>query len=208
MANEKRLGEFDRLYRRVEGEILNGEPAFAAAVATIPLSDEALDSLSEAPVFIDLVHHEIHEGNTFQAWAYTGTVASSGSLDLVISTTGTAKGVHLTYEVSAGGDADVLFYEGITGTFVTAATVVNMNRISVNTSPVVCFVYPTVTVTGLLLNTSLLPGGTGSDTSAGGSARFGSEWILKTNTRYLIRSRNISASNQPMSIVAQWYQLD
>ena len=32
MAKEKRLGEFDRLYRRVEGEMLNGEPAFAAAV--------------------------------------------------------------------------------------------------------------------------------------------------------------------------------
>lgn len=194
---DKKIGKFDQLYREI-----SGEAAYSAAISIYP-SDE----LSNAGIGIDLPHHEVHEGNTFQSWVYTGTVANNGTLDLVIITTGTAKVAHFTWIVNAGGDTLTLFYEGVSGTFSSAAPKFNLNRSSANVSPIATFQYPAITWTGTLLNTSLIPGGNGG-AAPGGTARVETEWLLAPNKRYLLRAQNLAGTAQPVNITAQWYQLE
>ena len=196
---DKKIGKFDQLYREIPEET---QPSYSAAVSLYP-SDE----LSSAGIGINLPHHEVHEGNTFQSWVYTGTVANNNTLDLVIVTTGTSKVAHLTWVANAGGDALTLFYEGVSGTFNSSAPNFNLRRDSIIASPISVFHYPTITWTGLLLNTSLIPGGSGGATP-GGTARAETEWLIAPNTKYLLRAQNIAGTSQPVNITIQWYQLE
>jgi len=160
-----------------------------------------------ALTIIDFAHKEVHEGDTYQVSSYTGSVADNGNWSLLISLTGTTKEAHLTWEISSGGDAEVKFYENVTGTSYGAKLHThNMNFDSDNVSEIEVFINPTITVFNPIVRNALNPGGDKSG-SPGGTTRENTEWILKPGRRYLLQGYNRGGGAKPMSVSLQWYEL-
>ncbi len=165
------------------------------------------DQITGAVVTIPVVHHEIHEGETFSASyksADGAPIADDAPIEILLQTG--LKYAHLVFSVAAGGDAEIAFYEGTTVSDVgTALTENNMKRYSVNAATVTATYMPTITADGTLLLNIFLPGGTGPQ-ALGAVARENTEWILTPSTLYLVRGINRAGTAQPMSNVVQWYE--
>lgn len=163
---------------------------------------------SEALITVDYPHHEVHEGNTYQVTTYTGTLASNDSWGLLVSLTGSSKYAHTTWEAQCGGDAEIRFYQNVTGSnYGTKLTADNMNHASTNTPMVEVFRNPTLTVLGTANPNTLLPGGTGPQ-AGGGGFRQGTEHILAPGKRYFLQLFNRAGTSQPVSLGVQWYESD
>lgn len=157
---------------------------------------------------IDYAHYKVHQGDSYQSMSYSGSVANNGSIDLLISLTGTSHQHHLEWSVAVGGDGEVQFYEGVTGSsYGSPLTSYNLNRTSDNVADARIFQNPTITVNGTLLYNFFLPGGTGG-TTAGGEFRSGTERILSPGKRYRLIAFNRAGTAQPMSVGLQWYEED
>lgn len=164
------------------------------------------DPATGAPLIIDTVHHEVHEGEMFHASYTDGDVADDASVDMLL-TVG-AKECHATWEVFAGGQVSVYLYEAPTVADGTPITIYNMKRASANTPLSTVKHTPTVTATGTtaLVNGRILPGGTSPTTRVGGGIRSGTEWILAPDTAYLMRVTNDSGAGIPINVVVEWYE--
>lgn len=165
------------------------------------LTDEITGALTTIPV----VHHEVHEGETFQASTYNDSIADDATMMLLLRT-GSARWPHMTFGVAAGGDAEVELLENPQVNNVgTGLTVYNMKR-STTTAPTTQVSQAPAIAGGTLLAHFLNPGGTGANFSAGGTARADSEWILARSSNYVIRITNRSGAAAPVSILVQWYE--
>ena len=166
-----------------------------------------LDEVAKVPIGIDYVHHEVHEGKTYQS-SYKSPegsdVADNGNITFLIVTGDRL--CHIVFMGAAGGDTESLLYEGVTTSDDgTPIFVHNMNRNGIMTPSTAVYVTPTISDTGLTLHNSLISGGTGPH-SGGGQARTNTEWILKPNLKYAARMINRSGCATPMSFIAQWYE--
>ncbi len=125
----------------------------------VSIVDAAMrDSTNGAFITVDSAHHEVHEGHSFIASHYNASVANNGTLDVLVVTT--SKVAHFVFKCTAGGDAVVTFYEGITAiSNGTVLATVNLNRNSVEVPSVSAYHTPNVSVFGYTLETILLPGG-------------------------------------------------
>jgi hypothetical protein len=170
----------------------------------------ANDEVSQKPIFIIYEHHEVHEGNTFEASQKTADdspLGDNNSYDMLL-VTGNQADAHLTFEGACGGDADLFLYENTVVTDNgTKLKVQNMRRSlhGVNINTVQAYETPTITNVGDELSVRFMPGGAGPQ-SVGGTGRTGTEWMLKSETYYLIRVTNRGGQGQPASIFAQWYE--
>lgn len=93
-------------------------------------------------------------------------------------------------------------YEGITSTEGTGITEFNRNRNSATEATCVVVHTPTVSNTGTLLRTKHF--GTGK--TAGVETHENDEWVLKQNTKYLIRLTNATTSANYCTLVLNWYE--
>lgn len=184
----------------------------AQSVALAGGTGRALDEVTQKPILIDFVHHEVHEGNTFQACQKTADdspVADNASYDMLLITGNEAE-AHLVFSAAAGGICELIFYKDTTVSDNGAQIdVQNMRQslhgIKLNTTR--AFTTPTITLVGTMMHIRLLPGGTGPGQSTSGSTiRENTEWVLEPNTNYLIRVTNRSGGAQPISILTQWYE--
>lgn len=173
---------------------------------------ESEDELTKQLIIIDFVHHEVHEGNTFQATQKTaeqGEIADDGVYDMLIITGDKAE-PHMEFLGSGGGDFELEFYENtVVSNNGTQLDVQNMRRSlhGINLNTTLAFETPTVTNVGDLISCRFIPGGGGGGpTAAGGVGREDTEWDLNVDTNYLIRLTNRAGTAQPMSILAQWYE--
>jgi hypothetical protein len=188
---------------------------YAQAVASIIVSgagdtnvniEPALtDEITGAAVTIPVVHHEVHEGETFSQSLFSMNNPDGTDIVLMLRTGATQYG-HLTFTVTAGGDAQVRLHENpVVSASGNVFTPRNMKRTEGDgAAQIVLSGNPTYT-DGTILTNFLVPGGTGGN-AQGGVGRMGTEWILRLNTDYLIELTNIAGNNQPLSIVAQWYE--
>jgi hypothetical protein len=166
------------------------------------------DDISGAQVVMTSPHHEVHEGETYQA-SYkspdASAVADDGTVDILLRN-GADVGAHLVWHCAAGGDAEVAFYEGTTTSDVgTNLAESNVNRTSRNEATLQVTHTPTVSAVGELLSNYLIPGGSGA-IAGGGAIRSSTEWILEKGKTYLLRATNRAGTAQPMSVVVQWYE--
>ena len=163
------------------------------------------DPISDIPVYIDLEQHQIHEGETYQYTQFTGSVTANNTLDflMIVPTTAvTIRCPHLVVEFVTDAQVSVFLYEAPTTTANgTALTVYNRNRNSANTPLATVYSGPTVTAVGTLLDVELA----GSGQKVGGESRGGLEWILKSNTKYLIR-RVIGTNSATVVFKIKWYE--
>lgn len=174
------------------------------------------DNTTGALLMVDTIHHEVHEGEMFHAEHTFATVANGNSVELLMLTSATVE-THATWEVLAGGLVTVSLFEAPTIEVVdevysegTPLALYNMKRSAHNTNLPTCYVFysPTVTDAGpdALVNGRILPGGTSPQTRVGGGIRAGTEWIMASETYYLLRVTNGSGGAISISMVVEWYE--
>lgn len=177
----------------------------AETVALAPFDEE-----TGASVTIDVVHHEVHEGEMFHA-SYTNAALGNGNAVEMLFHVGGAVDAHTVFEVFAGGQVTVSLYESPTvGANGTALNIYNMNRGITATSNSQVYHTPTISDTGsvALVNNRVLPGGTSPQTRVGGGIRSGAEWILAPGKNYFLRVSNTSGGTIAVNIGLEWYEED
>jgi hypothetical protein len=160
------------------------------------------DSISGDLVLIPHRHQNVHDAIAYTIDNFNTAVADASSLDTYINTTD--KLIHLRFETQAGGDAVLHFYESPTVIAGTALEVSNRNRTSGATTSVLAYTGGTVSSAGLTLMTAFMPGG-GGPLAAGGDAEAELEWLLKTDTYYLVRVTNVSGGNKRVHTQLHFY---
>lgn len=163
--------------------------------------------------FIDAIHFEIHEGNTyFVSWKSpdASPIADDATIIFVFETG--ANQIHMIFAGSAGGDAQLEFNEDTVFSLGNPLFPYNRNRHKQNPDTgvtVTATLNPTVAAgpdEGTPLQDKFLAGGIGGNSpgTSGGGPR--NEWVLDVNTTYMLRLTNRAGSAQPMSLEAEWYE--
>lgn len=172
------------------------------------LLQNAKDPLNSAISTMDVEHYEIHEGDHYFC-SCVQAVAGSATIDYVLEIK--AKPVHLVFSVF-GNDAGISggTYENVVAN--EDGTVLlphNNNRLSSNVATLVERLNPTgVVITNALLFRSFRSGTGGNPSQRqSGSVERSREVILKPNTKYLIRTTNLSTSTNNISFDFSWYEL-
>ena len=153
-------------------------------------------------------HWKVHQGKMFTVGFRDAELADEGYLSILI-TTG-ANGFHFAASLLPGGASVVHLYEAppdVSGG--TDLTAYNMARYSTNTLLTTFKHTPTVTNEGsddLTGNGRFVPGGDKNQTRVGGEARQGTEFVLKSNTEYLLRLQNVSGAEEQCSAVIVGYE--
>lgn len=183
-------------YAQISGELIRLFDTNAAQGFTFSPYDE----VSGAVMVLDYAHHEIHEGDMYHV-SGTATKGIGESYDLLFVTPDTARWAHLVGVVIGSGETAVTFYEGGTITGGTAVTPYNRNRNSENTPTTLVYHTPSVSDPG----TALFTGTFGAGSRSGGEAREFDEWVLKRNTKYLLRMTSAATGND-LSWAINWYE--
>lgn len=174
-----------------------------------PTRTAELDNLFKVPIFIDVAHHEIHEGDSFSLFISDLGAADTEQVQLYFVTPNTSELIHIVVSTYGSGSHVLTITEGITySAGGTAGTARNRNRNSANTS---ACTLKTGSDGGADLIT--YTGGTviWSETSGAGRLQAGStrgiqEWILKSNTAYIIETTNSAGSPAVLDMNAVWYE--
>ena len=161
-----------------------------------------LDKATNTLQTMSYEHHEIHGGSAFTV-SYNEDVGNGANCDVLLVTPNTTKWAHLTYSVDVEVEAMLYIYEAPTATPGSALVAYNRDRNSATTA--------TVTVSST--PTSITPGTTiirqyhfGSGRTFGGGDRAVFEFILKQNTKYLLRVNNMTANANYISLKLDWYE--
>lgn len=163
-----------------------------------------IDPSTHSMQTIDYAHHEIHSGSHFKAGYQNIALDNNDTLDLLFVTPNTTKWAHFVMTAKATAKCSVAIYEGTTTSADgTAVTIWNRNRNSIKTPTVVVTHTPTVTSVGTKMAEHWM--GTDGKDPQGGDARGDSEFMLKQNTKYLVR---LTAEDNAMkgAIGGDWYE--
>lgn len=162
------------------------------------------DVISNLPIVISYEHHQVHEGETWQANYGPVAIANSAVVDhliIVANVTATTRTPHLVTEVDSTGETWLEIYEAPTTTANgTAVTIYNRNRNTAGSPTTTVFITPTITAVGTKITGWIV----GSGQKSGGSGRDANEWDLKSNTKYIVRATAKNANN--IAIRFQFYE--
>ena len=178
-----------------------------------PVTGQEYDNLFRIPVFIDVAHHEVHEGDTYSVVASDAVAASTDTVQIYLLAPAVAdrqKRMHLVLNHMGSGAHTLVVTEGITFTSGGAAYVpINRRRDSANTTATQA---ARVGGDGLAGGVLVYAGGTiiwsesmGSGKAAGGQSRGTEEWILAPNTGYIFEVIS-GATSTSIGISATWYE--
>lgn len=153
---------------------------------------------------IEYAHYKTHEGKYFSGGYFTASLSDTSNLDLLIQIN--AESMHAQFTISASGDATIALYEGTVASVLgTSVNMSNHNRNSSHTFTGSVYISPTVTSTGNIINgIGYLVGGE-KRSATGGNFGFANEFILKPNTKYLLRLTNIAATTIKAAIHLEGY---
>jgi len=165
-------------------------------------------------VTIDFAHHEIHEGNTYNAF-HSGTSKGDGqTINIYLKTPNvTGKWIHMFARWGSSGAAYLNIYEAptITDNTGTHVAAVNRNRNSGLTSSIIDnSLTPTVgkystDVTKTGNGTQLQQEYSGAAKQHGGEGRDTNEWILDQNTEYCFEVES-DAAGLTLNLELSWYE--
>ena len=161
-----------------------------------------VDNSTHSIQIIDYEHHEIHSGSSYTADRQVN-LANGASMDILLITPNTTKWAHLIYEIEAQAEMQFYIYEAPTATAGTAMTIINRNRNVTNPATVTLSHTPTGITTG---TTIIRKHHMGAGKAFGGGARSAHEFVLKQNTKYLIRMTNLTVTTNWATIVLNWYE--
>lgn len=157
----------------------------------------------DAITTIDYAHHEIHEGSSFTA-SFQQDIANGGNMDILIVTPNSTKYAHFTYALEVELETNMFLYEGAIATAGAAVVAYNRDRNNLTAATVVVTSTPTGITTG---STIIRQNHYGTGKTAGGDDRTVNEFILKKNTKYLLRLTNLVANaTNYCSVRLNWYE--
>ena len=162
------------------------------------------DHINDAGVTMDVIHANTHRGVMFASGYHDMAVVDDGAIELLIQVG--SNSAHTVMSVAVGGDAEAVLFEGTTfsgaGTAVGAA---NKNRFSSTVAVTTVTHSPTLTGDGTQIASGYIPGGT-KNSAGGGTGSSFAEWVLATDTDYLIRLTNRAGNVQPLGIIIDFYE--
>lgn len=163
-----------------------------------------IDSSTETLQTIEYEHHEIHSGSSYTTDRDI-ELANGASGDILLITPDTTKYAHFFYELEVEAEAQFTIWEAPTATAGTAMNAINRNRNLTATKPATMTLShtPTGITTG---STIIRQHHLGAGKTLGGGARGSHEFVLKRNTKYLIRTTNLTVSDNWVSIILNWYE--
>lgn len=164
------------------------------------------DKATSDLVSISHPHHEIHEGNYYSFCHYNESLANAGTIQFIITSPDTENFNHFRFSFSSTLKIKFELFENTTHNLGASQTIINRNR-NFNDTP------------DTLLNTSAGGGVDGNliDCSSFGSPSVGVvgggggqssqsvEWVLKPNTKYLLKLTSGSNDNN-VSLNLNWYE--
>lgn len=166
-----------------------------------------------APVVVDVAHHEIHCGDSYES-SYTGDLGNGASVvfSVVVPNTGlsqtfpgsdqVSKQYHAKFAIDTEAEALVTIHEGATlSNNGTPVTIFNRNRNATYTDYLGWNITPTITGAGNVIYTKRI----GSGKTSGGNAGRENELILKNNTKYTITITNATTSDNYYNIELDYY---
>ena len=151
----------------------------------------------------------VHQGRGF-THSNNHTVANGANLDhLLITPPDVDVHLRLWKLKSNDGPCTINAYEDtVVSANGTAEAVGNNNRQSVITPRMLIYHTPTITSLGNMLEDNFIGAtGGGAHVSVGESAESNIEWLLKRNTKYLLRLNNGSGTSTRMHIRMFWYEV-
>ena len=161
-----------------------------------------VDSATHVLETIEYEHHEIHSGSSYTADRNV-ELSSSANMDILLVTPVSTKWPHMFYEIESQAESLFTLYESPTATAGTAIPAINRNRNVTKPATMTLSHTPTSITTG---STILRQHHLGAGKSFGGGARGVHEFVLKGNTKYLIRITNLTVSDNWVNIVINWYE--
>lgn len=164
-----------------------------------------VDSVTGAVQTIDWEHSRIHSSKGFLLNG-KHTIANGASLDVLLSNpAGNYPHLRAVTADVTGAPFSIYIYEAPTvSANGTAAPAKNLNRNSAVAANLLTYTGPTVTTVGTELECSVIPGA--KQTGGSGTENIQMEWILKSNTLYLVRLTNNSGGSEDASIKLFWYE--
>lgn len=174
------------------------------------MAREALEGADS--VVMDYSHYMVHDGQMYNASYVNLTVTASSFYEVLMVTGAKEPHINIGVDFGAAGRAwlygDVTYTSDTTTSYGTALTIMNMKRSSTNTPDMTMYIAgstPSWTASTLLYDESF-GAATNKSNPVGGGVRQGTEWVLKPNTKYLLRLTNISAATASASFQAQFYE--
>jgi len=179
------------------------------------------DSATDAMMFVDYAHHEIHNGSHFFVQYSVASLGAMGSPDDMITlswtTPNTTKWGHLLYSANGSAGWRLRLIEGKTGGGASptgSITILNSNRNSTATStakdlagtPVANKVSydATLFTGGTTIWDQYLEGSGGPQSGGVGGGNQRLEVVLKQNTTYQLSLFGTDAN--PASMTMEWYE--
>lgn len=190
------------LYRFLQDDGVVYEAVGTTWSRVYPAKSEPLYAGDIRPV-VD-AHTRVHMGAMFRAGVVVGNVANNASIEVII-TTPADDWPHFIFQPAFDGSADFAIFESPTFTGGTAMPSYNMKRTSARTWGGTIVHTPTITNDGTQIMIGHLAGGTGPHTGGGDSEGFGSEWIFKASTSYLLRLTNRTGNTNRGGFSPTWY---
>jgi len=162
---------------------------------------EPRDGLTNALLFVDYEHHEVHSGSAY-ILSNQALLGSGATFEYVINTSGMqGKQVHLLVLARSTSEANLFIYENVTWTGGTTNGEANRNR-NLNKTALVTIIQD---ATVLTTQTKILEEHFGNGRNIGGESRSVLEFILKENETYSIEFES-EASNNDVSWLIEWYE--
>lgn len=167
----------------------------------VPLPKE---TFSQAVPTIPSEHKYLHAGEVFRYWDAT-TLGSGVSQDYLFTTPNTTPYAHMLLHIDGTAVTSFYLFEDSDRTGTTPQTIFNANRNSATAS---IMTLHKGTSGGTTDGTQLI--GYASGTSQGSSKSpasldYSSEWVLKKNSKYVIRITSGTAGNL-CNLMLEWYE--
>lgn len=152
---------------------------------------------------LGVVHHHVHDGQSFIAARDTGSIANNATSDVLFITG--SKQCHMNHIATADGAFLLNLYENTTYT-AAGTPIVAFNRLRNSSNPSLAQVShsPTISAVGLALPVEMVPGGNQS-----GGATQGQDFdrfVLHQNSVYLFRLTNVSGNPSRAVLSLSWYE--
>lgn len=193
-------------------KVIVADATNTAAIVTGPFSSVKglrvyggpTDPVSDVPVYIDYDHHQNHEGEAFQYAYYNATLNGTVNFQLTVPVYSPAIwSPHMNFEFICDSSADLWLFESPTVNVAgSAVTTIRCRNRNVNATPgLVVRTGSTFTADGTELSRYITIASAKTNISSDTSK---SEWILKSNTTYLVRITTGSSSRVMLRM--NWYE--
>ena len=192
----------------MESESLTTKSRFVTPVQKRDDGTFAITGADSPMIVIDVNHQRNHDGRAFYAYKTypdSAKLAADASISIVMAS---PSGVypHVTINGLCLGDAELFIYEGTATTGGTSFTPINRNRNYANSNPsqVAMVINPTVTSLGTELDTQIIAGGSGKNSTGGSAGSL--EFVLKPLTNYMFRLTNVNGTAHAAHLQLEWYE--